>query len=256
VLDRNWKHFPENFSKSPNELDSFLEAWMRRSINVVAISQSVADDIEERWPELAAKVHAIPLAASANLDRATWEHAQDTQGPDHCFYYPATVSPHKGHAVLLAAVRILRERGLRFRVVLSGHNSDTLAATVESGTVSGLGYADRATVKRTYLQASTVVLPSLYEGFGLPLAEAMAHGAFVICTDLPAYREQIVRLDAGQFASVVPVGDTGALANAMAARVAIGQPTWSDREKIAQSALRWTWCDVAKAYQKVLSEIW
>jgi len=258
VLDRNWTKFPQNFAQKPKELDALLEAWMLRAKNIVAISYDVADDLAVRWPGLAGKIIAIPLAASARLERAAGApHAEP------CFYYPAAVSPHKGHAVLLAAVRLLHTRGLRFRVILSGHGTDALAANAgaadaalfQSGTVRGLGYADAATVKKNYLQASAVVLPSLYEGFGLPLAEAIAHGSPVICSDLPTYREQIGRLGAAEFARIVPTGDAAALAGAMAARIALGPPTWPERVSIARAADRWTWSDVAKAYRKLLCDM-
>jgi glycosyltransferase involved in cell wall biosynthesis len=257
VLDRNWTKFPQNFAQKPKELDALLEAWMLRAKNIVAISYNVADDLAVRWPGLAGKIIAIPLAASARLERAAGApHAEP------CFYYPAAVSPHKGHAVLLAAVRLLHARGLRFRVILSGHGTDALAANAgaadaalfQSATVRGLGYADAATVKKNYLQASAVVLPSLYEGFGLPLAEAIAHGAPVICSDLPTYREQIGRLGAAEFARIVPTGDAAALAGAMATRIALGPPTWQERVSIARAADRWTWSDVAKAYRKLLCD--
>jgi glycosyltransferase involved in cell wall biosynthesis len=257
VLDRNWTKFPQNFAQKPKELDALLEAWMLRAKNIVAISHDVADDLAVRWPGLVGKIIAIPLAASARLERAVGApHAEP------CFYYPAAVSAHKGHAVLLAAVQLLHARGLRFRVILSGHGTDALAANAgaadaalfQSGTVCGLGYADVATVKKNYLQASAVVLPSLYEGFGLPLAEAIAHGAPVICSDLPTYREQIGRLGAAEFARIVPTGDAAALAGAMAARIALGPPTWPERVSIARAADRWTWIDVAKAYRKLLCD--
>ena len=257
VLDRNWTKFPQNFAQKPKELDALLEAWMLRAKNIVAISYDVADDLAVRWPGLAGKIVAIPLAATARLERAA-----GTPNAEPCFYYPAAVSPHKGHAVLLAAVRLLHARGLRFRVILSGHGTDALVANVnaadvalfQSGTVRGLGYADATTVRTNYLQASAVVLPSLYEGFGLPLAEAIAHGAPVICSDLPTYREQIGRLGAAEFVRIVPTGDAAALAAAMAARIALGPPTWQERVSIARAADRWTWSDVAKAYRKLLCD--
>jgi glycosyltransferase involved in cell wall biosynthesis len=255
VLDRNWTIFPQNFSQKPEELDALLEAWMRIAKNVVAISLAVADDLTARWPVLAGKILTIPLAAAAPIGRAP--------GPplsEPLFYYPASVSPHKGHAVLLEAVRLLDARGLHFRVILSGHGTDTLpanagtadAALFASGRVLGLGYADAATVARNFLQASAVVLPSCYEGFGLPLAEALASGTPVICSDLPSYREQIARLGAAEFVQIVPAGDPDSLARAMAARIALGEPARVERVSIARAAKRWTWCDVAKAYRNLL----
>jgi glycosyltransferase involved in cell wall biosynthesis len=255
VLDRNWTKFPQNFAQKPAELDALLEAWMLRAKNIVAISRDVADDLALRWPALEGKILEIPLAASVQVRRYP-----GAPPAEPCFYYPATVAPHKGHAILLAAVRLLCERGLHFRVILSGHGTDALAATAGAAnaalfqfrTVHGLGYVDAATVEKTYLQASAVVLPSLCEGFGLPLAEALAHGTPVICSDLPSYREQIGRLGATEFARIVPAGDAAALAEAMAARVALGEPTWEERVSIARVAERWTWHDVAKTYRKLL----
>jgi glycosyltransferase involved in cell wall biosynthesis len=255
VLDRNWSMFPENFAQSPGELDSLLKGWMLRAKNVVAISDEVAKDLKSNWPELMHKVAVIPLAASARPNRNT---APSSDEP--CFYYPATVSAHKGHAILLEAADLLAARGFRFKLILSGHGTDRLANTMrpkqahlfESGIVEALGYANLQTVEKCYLRAWAVVLPSLYEGFGLPLAEALAYGAPIVCTDLPTYREQIERLDAFPFAQVVPVGDPIALADAMAACVARRQPAPEERAAIARAADRWTWRDVATAYDAVL----
>jgi glycosyltransferase involved in cell wall biosynthesis len=255
VLDRNWAKFPQNFRQKPEELDGLLETWMQRAKNIVSISRVVTDDLVGRWPRLAGRIHSIPLAASVRLQRSA-----GSPPVEPCFYYPATALAHKGHPILLAAVRLLQAWGFRFRVVLSGSGTEALAVHASAAdaslfrcrTVDALGYVDAETVEENYLQASAVVLPSLYEGFGLPLAEAIAHGVPVICSDLPAYREQLFRLGAGEFARIVPAGDVDALARAMAERIDLGPPSWSERMSIAEIAGRWTWCDVAQAYREVL----
>ena len=257
VLDRNWTHFPQTFSQEPAQLDALLENWMRRANRVVTISQHIADDLVMRWPGLTEKIAAIPLAGAARMNPFV-----ESPSEVPCFYYPATVSPHKGHNVLLEAARLIYVRGLRFHLILSGHGTDTLVKTAAasyrslftSGVVRTLGYTDTKNVESTYLQASAVVLPSFYEGFGLPLAEALACGTPVICSDLPTYREQIDRLDAAAFAQIVPVGDAVALADAMAARIALGPPTSAERERVARTTVHWTWQDVAKAYRALLCE--
>jgi glycosyltransferase involved in cell wall biosynthesis len=255
VLDRNWAKFPQNFRQKPEELDELLETWMQPAKNIVSISRVVTEDLVARWPRLAGRIHSIPLAASVRLQRST-----GSPSVEPCFYYPAAALAHKGHLILLAAVRLLQAWGFRFRVVLSGSGTEALprdacaadTSLFSSRTIQALGYVDAETVEENYHQASAVVLPSLYEGFGLPLAEAIAHGVPVICSDLPAYREQLFRLGAGEFARVVPAGDVEALARAMAERINLGPPSWSERKSIAEIGGRWTWHDVAQAYREVL----
>lgn len=255
VLDRNWTKFPTNFALKPKDLDASLEGWMLRARNVIAISRGMADELAVRWPMFAEKIFAIPLAASVRS-----ESDAGVLPAEPCFYYPATVSPHKGHCVLLAAVRLLVARGFQFRLILSGHGTEGLAsnadsadnALYQSSIVHGLGYVDPGIVEKNYLRASAVVLPSLYEGFGLPLAEAIAHGVPVICSDLSPYLEQIDRLGVAEFVRIVPAGDAQALSEAMASRIALGRPGRMERASIARAAASWTWCDVAKAYHEVL----
>ena len=155
---------------------------MKRARRVAAISCDVAHDLAERWPSLADKISAIPLAASTQLDRAAWDAAEAQRPAEPVLFYPATVSPHKGHATLLTAARALRDQARKFRVCLSGHGTEALS---EPPMITGYGYASRSCVEMLYRQSCAVVLPSLFEGFGLPLAEALAHGTPVICSDLP-----------------------------------------------------------------------
>jgi glycosyltransferase involved in cell wall biosynthesis len=255
VLDRNWTRFPNNFAQPPRELDSLLNEWMLRATNVIAISREVATDIKSNWPGLTGKITVIPLAASAETSPA-----QLSPSDEACFYYPATVSLHKGHAKLLQAAEIVAERGLHFKLLLTGHGTDTLAGKAsaaqvklfKTGIVQGLGYTDLQTVERCYLRAWAVLLPSLYEGFGLPLAESIAHGTSVICSDLAAYREQIDRLQVSDFIKIVATGDSVALADAMVNRIVEGPPTPEERACVARAAGRWTWRDVAVAYNTLL----
>jgi glycosyltransferase involved in cell wall biosynthesis len=102
-----------------------------------------------------------------------------------------TVEARKNYPRLLAAYRRLRSRRGSLPVVISGYPGvpplviagrpgwaygDALERIREEPGVRYLGHVDEATLAALYESAAVLALPSLYEGFGLPLLEAMAHG--------------------------------------------------------------------------------
>jgi glycosyltransferase involved in cell wall biosynthesis len=106
----------------------------------------------------------------------------------------ATNLPHKNLAVLLDALAQMgaAERPL---LVLAGHATDdprrrelaTQAAVAED--VRLLGGCSTSELDALYALADCLVLPTLHEGFGLPVLEAMARSLPVACSDIPALRE-------------------------------------------------------------------
>jgi alpha-1,3-rhamnosyl/mannosyltransferase len=85
---------------------------------------------------------------------------------------------------------------------------ETLAASQEG--VRWIGIVEDSDLPALYRAAAFVVYPSLAEGFGLPVAEAMACGTPVIASDIPVFVEV-----AGDAALLVDPRDTGAIAGAM-----------------------------------------
>lgn len=131
---------------------------------------------------------------------------------------PAIAYPHKRHADLVRALHGLRERFPDLSVVFTGRSGPETTAleslTTElglDGRVHHLGRVDEQELDSLYRSAAAMVFPSAYEGFGNPVVEAMARGCPVIASDagaLPAV--------AGSAAVIVPVGDIGALGDAIA----------------------------------------
>ncbi len=112
-------------------------------------------------------------------------------------YYPAATWPHKNHKTLLAALKILQER-YRFdgQLVLSGiamKANDEILIEIQSlgleDTVKILGYLPYADLPAIYNLARVMVFPSLFEGFGIPLVEAMACGCPVACSNVTSIPE-------------------------------------------------------------------
>jgi len=91
-----------------------------------------------------------------------------------------TIEPRKNYPRLLAAYRLLRSRGSVPQLVIAGRPGwaygDTLDRINSEPGVRYLGHVDEPTLAALYENASVLALPSLYEGFGLPLLEAMARG--------------------------------------------------------------------------------
>jgi glycosyltransferase involved in cell wall biosynthesis len=132
----------------------------------------------------------------------------------------ATLTPRKGHALLFEALNELRDR--RWHLTCAGsllRDAPTVAALQQQldrlalrRRVSLLGDLDRESLERQYARADLFVLPSYLEGYGMALAEAVAHGLPVISTTAGAIPETV---PAG--ASVlVPPGDARALTKALA----------------------------------------
>ncbi|MDX2177599.1 MAG: glycosyltransferase family 1 protein [Candidatus Sumerlaeia bacterium] len=93
--------------------------------------------------------------------------------------------------------------------------------------------------------ADLVLFPSTAEGFGLPVLEAMACGAPLLASDIPAVREA-----AGPQARLLPPGDETAWALAVGG--ALTEPSkWAGRAHAAERAARWTWRRAAEALLRV-----
>jgi alpha-1,3-rhamnosyl/mannosyltransferase len=129
-----------------------------------------------------------------------------------------TLEPRKNLAMLLGAWHRARARSDAVPPLVLGGGfgwkSDELRSAVERAQREGWaihpGYVDDATLAALYAGALFVVCPSLYEGFGLPVVEAMRLGAPVLCSDIPVFRE--VAADGARF---VPPDDQEAWSEAL-----------------------------------------
>ena len=106
----------------------------------------------------------------------------------------ATNLPHKNLPVLIDALALMRPEQ-RPMLVIAGHGTDdgalraqALAAGVAED-VRLLGGCSTQELDSLYALAGCLVLPTLHEGFGLPVVEAMARSVPVVCSDIPALRE-------------------------------------------------------------------
>ena len=124
---------------------------------------------------------------------------------------------NKGGRYLLEAAKILQDRGIDFHLTFK----DRLDAQMAPALIEELGIGGRVTflgrmpveeLVRLYNEHEVLVSPSLYEGFGLPAAEAMACGTPVVATTAGAFPETIL---SGETGILVAPADARALADAI-----------------------------------------
>lgn len=238
----------------------FLRPSLERARAVVADSQATAVDLRFHFPQCAAKVHVVYPGVDAEFVPAGEEAVRRTRGelgaPAGYFLYAGTLEPRKGIGVLLDAWSALRERdGRTLPLVLAGGygwKSTTLAGRVaalgERGLVD-LGRVPRQRLLEVMQAARVFVYPSLYEGFGLPVAEALACGVPAVVADASSLPEVV-----GEAGLKVPPADAGALAAALA-RV-LAEPVLEARLRsatVAQAA-KFRWDEAATELESVLRQ--
>jgi glycosyltransferase involved in cell wall biosynthesis len=160
----------------------------RMSDRVITISEFSRQTLIEHHRLPPARVKVVHLCADERYARAEVARPPAAALPERFLFYPANLWKHKNHEVLFQALRRLRDdRGRRFDVVLTGFGQDAdspaLAAARAHGVadqVHALGYRSVEELAYLYRHAEMLVFPSLFEGFGMPLVEAMAAGCPVV----------------------------------------------------------------------------
>jgi glycosyltransferase involved in cell wall biosynthesis len=165
---------------------------LREAQAVLCISETTRRDVLELAGVSDERIFVSPLAPRPEFqpprDAAQRQAAQAHVKIDGPFFLAiSTVEPRKNYPRLIEALAVLRARGLEHRLVIAGRPGWSQAALDECldrlrmrDHVRLVGYASDAELLAYLWHATALVMPSLYEGFGLPVLEAMACGTPVI----------------------------------------------------------------------------
>ncbi len=201
--DMQHEFFPEFFDRLEiQRRRRSYQASAKEAKRIIVSAGFTRDCLVERYGVSAEKIEVIHTGYGPQYrpldDQAELDCFKKRYGLSRPFlYYPAATWPHKNHRTLLAAMKILVERHhfdgelLLTGIAMQSHGEilaeiDRLGMTDR---VRLLGYLSAEELPFLYNLARLLVFPSLFEGFGIPLVEAMACGCPVVCADATSLPE-------------------------------------------------------------------
>jgi glycosyltransferase involved in cell wall biosynthesis len=200
VQDLSWERDPSVFGFwDLATFKVFVRRAVRRASRVLAISERTKRDLVELYNTAPEKIVVTPLAPDPEF-RPDDEH-------DSFLLFVSAIEPRKEP---LAAIDAANALGRKLVVVGPAKDADLAAELTRRG-ADVRGYVSKDELVRLYQRAACLVFPSRYEGFGLPVVEAMACGTPVVAAPEPAMQE--VAGDAAIFTDDLADGVRRALAD-------------------------------------------
>jgi len=213
IHDLVWQRYPASMPPANRLLERLLMGFsLRRADRVVTVSEFTAREIRHFYPGVSAAIAVVPSAGRS--------FSQITPAPLAApfFLFVGTGDPRKNLPRLLEAFAEAVQTGdLPHQLVVVGAAGWGLPDLQRRAAALGLsarlhfpGFVSDAELAGYYQAASALLLPSLYEGFGLPVVEAMQFGVPVIVSDRASLPEV-----AGQAALLVDPESTSSIAKAI-----------------------------------------
>jgi glycosyltransferase involved in cell wall biosynthesis len=207
IPDFQHRHLPENFTaKERSQRDGWYYMAAKHADKVLLMSNAVLADFQRFIPDFADKgrVFIFPsLFAYTEVPKLDPSLPAAYGVPAKFILVANQYWSHKNHGVVLEALEQLKARGMTIPVVFTGlpldyrdgQNAPTstilqgIARRGLGGIVIPLGLVPRTDLVNLMRCAAAVLQPSLFEGWGLSVQEAVALGRPTICSDIPALRE-------------------------------------------------------------------
>jgi glycosyltransferase involved in cell wall biosynthesis len=245
---------PLRFPQRRSPLTLYFRYWMpwvvRQATHILCNSEATAQDVQNFFQVPASRITAIPLAHDAQnfrpLDLPTQPY----------FIYIGRPDPHKNLACLINAFAQIPAAG-GYELWIVGAPDPRYTPTLEAlaaergvaQRVKFLNYMPYAELPRLLNQAIALVFPSLWEGFGLPVLEAMACGTPVITSNLASLPEV-----AGDAALLVDPTNGSALADAMLQVATDAQARSQLRKAGLRRSRQFSWAKTGQVTAAVLSQ--
>jgi glycosyltransferase involved in cell wall biosynthesis len=248
-----------SFELRPHDFTPYERLWhalarpralAQRAGLVIVLAEPTRAQLAARWGISASDIRVVPAGVREPAHSAgTGNHGVGRFGlrPGGYLLAVGALEPRKAPQVLARAFEQARARGLDAELVFAGEGR--LADQLSGPGIRLLGRVSDAELDALYTSAVALVMPSLLEGYGLPVREALARGTPAVVSDLPVFGPEL----SGAILRVAP-GDEPALAESLL-RIA-GEDGL--RARLAQSSQEavagLTWTAAARGTRAVLAE--
>lgn len=264
IHDISFKVYPRLIARRDR---FFLNALIPRSLRlaklIVAPSEFTKREIMDRYGTSEAKISVIYNAVASEFFEERGENREAIREkyrlPKSFLLYVGTLQPRKNIPILIEAFARLREEDPNLGLVLignrEGHHFDseideTITRLGLENSVVFPGFIDQEDLPTLLGLARVFAFPSRYEGFGIPILEAMSCGVPVVASDIPALREA-----GGDAALFVASENVEALSHALRTLSLSGSIRETLIEKGKLRARYFSWKESARsllaAYEKI-----
>lgn len=218
IHDLAYEYFPKLFL--PSDLYK-LKNWTRKSViqatKVIAVSEATKFDLVKIYEVPESKVSVVHNGYDSDIFNISPKISPKLLSnylldPKSYILFLGTIQPRKNAIKLVQAFHLLKESGYKGKLVIAGGigwlADDTLKVIKESEESKDIvmtGYVSDEARKTLYTYADVYVLPSLYEGFGVPAIEAMGCGVPVAVANNSSLPEVVG--DAGLFFNAIDPAD-------------------------------------------------
>ena len=249
--------YPAQYPRQRSYFRFLVPRLLRASRMVIADSQSTRRDVVAMYGIEAGTVRVIHPGYDARAYFSNGNAAARGGHGDGYFVYVGNLLPHKNVLGLLDAFAILRRRRACRLIIRGSGRADYVHAVREriettglADTVRILDYLPEPALRDLYAHAVGLIVPSLHEGFGLPVLEAMACGVPVITSTSPALAEV-----AGDASLMIDPHDAAGLARTMDRLLTDGALSADLRQRGLKRVQSFGWGQTAEQISRVLDEV-
>ena len=226
VHDCAYDRFPSEFSSGAPRLAYrvLMPKILEKARHIIAVSEATRQELCALYGLTPDRVSVIHHGLEVKFHQAHRDPVEARQRvrnrlalEDPYFLFVGLLRPRKGISILLEAFAVVARKWPGTRLVIVRppdrrfiHLDQEITRLGLQGLVRAVGVVEEELLLDLYRGAAALLFPSLYEGFGFPVLEAMASGTPVVASDIPAVREL-----AGEAVYKIPPGDIDALASAI-----------------------------------------